>query len=153
MVPGMFKRLGSASIIVVVLVMVVGFLALVATAATPTRDSSSEFDLHSDNASPRGIWSDGTTMWVADWFDDKIYAYELDTGDRQADKDIVLGGSSCPWTSRTSSCSPRGIWSDGNTMWVADDLNLNIFAYDLDTGDRQADKDINSTLGSRRPMV
>ena len=28
-----------------------------------------------DNESPTGIWSDRTTMWVADYSDEKIYAY------------------------------------------------------------------------------
>ena len=28
------------------------------------------------NTSPSSIWSDETTMWVADSFDDKIYAYK-----------------------------------------------------------------------------
>ena len=31
------------------------------------------------NMNPRGIWSDGTTMWVADPWYDKIYAYSLST--------------------------------------------------------------------------
>ena len=26
---------------------------------------------------PQGIWSDGTTMWVVAYFDEKIYAYDV----------------------------------------------------------------------------
>ena len=32
------------------------------------------------NYDPRGIWSDGTTMWVADENDGKIYAYYMPSG-------------------------------------------------------------------------
>ena len=32
-----------------------------------------------DNDNPAGIWSDGTTMWVADSTDKKIYAYTVST--------------------------------------------------------------------------
>ena len=31
------------------------------------------------NNTPGGIWSDGTTMWVADLIDSKLYAYDLAT--------------------------------------------------------------------------
>ena len=31
-----------------------------------------------------GLWSDGTTMWVADNSDDKIYAYDLAAGARRS---------------------------------------------------------------------
>ena len=34
------------------------------------------------NEDPRGIWSDGTTMWAADYSDDKIYAYSMSTKER-----------------------------------------------------------------------
>ena len=48
-----------------------------------TRLEGEEFDLHSDNTEPRGIWSDGTTSWVADSTDDEVYAYALADGTRQ----------------------------------------------------------------------
>ena len=36
------------------------------------------------NNFPLGIWSDRTTMWVADSFDDMLYAYRLSDGTRDA---------------------------------------------------------------------
>ncbi len=48
------------------------------TPPTPTagsRNSSEDFTLASGNDYPDGIWSNGATMWVADWTDDKLYAY------------------------------------------------------------------------------
>ena len=35
---------------------------------------------------PWGIWSDGTTMWVADFADGKIYAYEAESKERDVGK-------------------------------------------------------------------
>ena len=90
------------------------------------RQTSEEFGLHSDNSNARGIWSDGTTIWVVDNAavgEDKLYAYALDGGARDADFDIVLSsGNNAPW----------GIWSDYTTMWVAQrKTTFRLFAYDL----------------------
>ncbi len=54
-----------------------------------------------------GLWSDGTTMWVAaaGW----LRAYDLDTGNRAAEFDIRI---------RTYSMPPGDIWSHGGTIWV-----------------------------------
>ena len=62
---------------------------------------------------PRGIWSDGTTMWVADEDDDKIFAYDLESKARVPGRDFETLGAA-------GNNDPRGIWSDGETMWVAD---------------------------------
>ena len=88
------------------------------------------------NIVPLGIWSDGTTMWVADEGNDepysgKIYAYDLATKARDASKDfdtLIDAGN----------IYPIGIWSDGTTMWVANydgdnEYNVKIYAYNLAT--------------------
>ena len=43
------------------------------------RDSTKDFDtLHgAGNNDPARIWSDGTTMWVTDWSDKRVYAYAM----------------------------------------------------------------------------
>ena len=41
------------------------------------RVAASEFELHADNDNPRGIWSNGVTMFVLDGADDKIYTYRV----------------------------------------------------------------------------
>ena len=28
------------------------------------------------NLTPRGLWSDGDTLWVTDWSEDKVFAYQ-----------------------------------------------------------------------------
>ena len=66
---------------------------------------------------PRGIWSDGTTIWVVDAFRDervgvnhrpKLVAFDLASGNRNSGRDITgLNGT------------PEGVWSDGVTLWVS----------------------------------
>ena len=93
---------------------------------TPSRDINALEA--AGNASPQGIWSDGTTMWVADDEDDNLYAYTLATGARDATKDISL---------HSDNDSPTGIWSDEATIWVADDEDDKLYAYALSGGTRQ----------------
>ena len=58
--------------------------------ASKERDSSKDFNtiIAAGNAHPTGIWSDGTTMWVAEWDDDKLYAYNLADKSRDAGEDF-----------------------------------------------------------------
>ena len=41
------------------------------------RDSGKDITLSTDNGNPKGIWSNGTVMWVSDETDGKIYAYRM----------------------------------------------------------------------------
>ena len=105
-------------------------------------------DLHPDNDSPRGIWSDGEVMWVMDTKDVRVYAYDLETMARLPDRDI----SDLSRVRTGDSAVPRrpagGLASDGEVMWVAERLvesGLNrsprqpsaarVSAYRLDTGE------------------
>ena len=104
------------------------------------RNPSQDFNNLCLNCHPQGIWSDGTTMWVADWVDDKIYAYSMTTKARDPGRDfdtLAAAGNTAPY----------GIWSDGTTMWVADDFGDKIYAYSMATKVRDAGKDFN-TLGA-----
>ena len=68
------------------------------------------------NNFPRGLWSDGTTLWSpSDRDDARLYAYDLAT--RQHD----------PASYRSNyhildpaNANPQGLWSDGTTLWVND---------------------------------
>ena len=84
-----------------------------ADGSTVTRASEHDFvgPNNSGNDAAWGIWSDGEVMYVSDFDDDKLYAYDLDTKQRISDKDINLTGDND---------NPRGIWSDGETIWVVD---------------------------------
>ena len=93
-----------------------------------------------------GIWSDGTTMWVADYVDDKIYAYSMSTKARDSTKDFGTLGAA-------ENRDPTGIWSDGTTMWVADWRDEKIYAYSMSTKERDISKDFNTLIaaGNRDP--
>ena len=99
--------------------------------------ASDDFDglITAENQSPSGLWSDGTTMWVADYGDDKIYAYVLATKARDASKDFDT-------LSAADNHAPYGIWSNTTTMWVADYDDAKLYAYNMATKARDAGKDI-----------
>ena len=96
---------------------------------------SRSFDLSIAQYSPRGVWSDGTTIWVANNLgrNSKLWAYRQATGARTHDKDISL---------TDGNNKPMGIWSDGSIMWVVDWDDNKLYAYELDTGARKSDRDI-----------
>ena len=87
---------------------------------SPTRDLNTLAG--AGNASPQGIWSDGTTIWIADDDDDKLYAYTLASGVRDNDAEFNL---------HADNVSPRGLWSNGTTIWIADPDDDKLYAYTL----------------------
>ena len=102
---------------------------------TPTKDFN---DLFYDGVtSPSGIAGNSTTMWVANYDDDKLYAYTTATGARDSGKDITLA-TAHPDLNR----DPNGLYTDGETMWVSGFVGSKIFAYVLSTGVRDSDKDV-----------
>ena len=110
------------------------------------RDPSKDVLTTEFNDSAGALWSDGTTMWVADDYDDKIYAYNLGTKQWDAEKDFdTLEGA--------GNNSPRGIWSDGTTMWVADSVADKIYAYNLGTKQRDAEKDFDTLEGTGNNLL
>ena len=108
--------------------------------ATGTRDEDREFDIsglsfNSDRSSRAGIWggplgvvSDGETMWVgSDQSNDRNWLYGLDmaTKARKPGSDIEVGGDRY--------FRPKGLWSDGEFVWVAATINTTVRAYDIAT--------------------
>ena len=92
--------------------------------------------LDSGHDSPTGAWSDGTLLWIAengDGADDAVYAYDLKTGERVAEREFELD---------ESNRAPRGLWSNGKTAWVADSGQDRLFAYDLESGERDEEREI-----------
>ena len=86
-----------------------------------------------ESINPREIWSDGTTMWVAKQAS-KIFAFNLATKARDADKDISVG---------LGSAKSRALASDGTTLWVGDEDSLTtIYAYSLSDGTYQSSKNL-----------
>ena len=71
---------------------------------------------------PRGLWSDGTTMFVTDSEDDKVYAFKLSDKSQDSSKNISLD---------SENADPEGLWFDGRVLWVVDDADDRVYVYDL----------------------
>ena len=88
---------------------------------------------------PRGIWSDDTTMWIAqDNFgvegeSSKLFAFTLTTVSHQPADDIDL--------SESGSNAPQGLWSDGTDVWVTDRDTDKAHAISLSTKESVPSKD------------
>ena len=113
-----------------------------AGAPSPGRDINAL--IAGDNKNPRGIWSDGTTLWVADVGHKLVFAYNLATGQRDGPKEFRLDPQD-NWV--------QGIWSNGAIMWWADDKQDKIYAWNMTTKQRVTDREINAlaTAGNNHP--
>ena len=92
-------------------------------------------ELDGGNDRATGMWSDGTTLWVADNADgagDAVYAYDLASGERVEEREFDLA---------EANRAPRGIWSDRSVVWVSDSGQERLFAYDLATGERLEERE------------
>ena len=85
--------------------------------------------LDSALAHPTGTWSDGTTIWIADQVDHKVYAHTLAPFARDSTKDITLHTTGTDDALKNE--DPTGIWSDHQTLWVSDREDSKLYAYTL----------------------
>ena len=97
-----------------------------------------EYALDSANDDPRGIWSDGVSVWVSDHIDKRLFAYRLPSLDAQEDtsteEDLELErvtDEEFDKLPRVSNNSPRGLWSDGDVMYVADESDGRVYSYNM----------------------
>ena len=100
---------------------------------TVTRDIEA---LDPGHDSPTGAWSNGTTLWITEngsGGGDAIYAYDLATGERVAEREFALDDRNR---------APRGVWSDRVTLWVSDSGHNRLYAHDLESGERLPERDI-----------
>ncbi len=128
------RRLATLPLLLIGLA-VIAALLLTPGAQAQSRDSGSDFTLDAANGYPTGIWSDGTTMWVADFEDHKLYAYRMSDRSRDSGKDFTLDADNG---------SPVGIWSDGTTMWASDFTDAKLYAYRMSDRSRDSGKDFNT---------
>ena len=97
---------------------------------------------------PSGLWSDGTTLWViSNRSTGEVTTYSLADG-------TALGAGGVTLSNGTSAAHrfllqgdeyPAGLWSDGETLWVAD-LASKVSAYRLSDGARQEVQDVPRTV-------
>ena len=97
-----------------------------------------EYALDSTNGDPHGIWSDGVSVWVSDHGAKRLFAYRLPArpeapAAEDAEPQVLERVRDEEFTelSRASNNSPRGIWSDGDVMYVADESDGKVYTYNL----------------------
>ena len=87
-----------------------------------------EYPLATLNQSPRGIWSDGVTIWVSDDGAKRIFAYRIEGG-------VLVRYEAEEFTFRSllkaGNGDARGIWSDGDVIFVADEQDDKLYSYNL----------------------
>ncbi len=97
-------------------------------------------------SNPSGLWSDGETLWViSDWRTGEVTTYSLADGSALGAGQVTLAnGTSASHRFRLQGDggSPAGLWSNGETLWVADVLMGKVFANRLSDGARQSAEDI-----------
>ena len=97
----------------------------------------SEYALDSANGDPHGIWSDGVTVWVSDHGAKRLFAYRLPAPGGPAAEDTEpqdlerVRDEEFGELSQASNNSPRGIWSDGDFMYVADESDDRVYSYNM----------------------
>ncbi len=89
------------------------------------------------NESIADIWSNEITMWVLDSSDDHIYAYNMETKERDEPKEFTAATLTA-----AGNDNPQGMWSDETTMWVSDPSDDHIYAYNMETKERDETKEI-----------
>ena len=126
--------------------------------ATRQRDAAKDLDFQSlrdvDATSPAGLWSNGSTLYVSDWRNHKMFSTpigestsfqpKLDDHSRLPERDLSS-------MAEQGNVHPSGIWSNGKTLWIADIADDMIYAYDSNTGLRLENLDFeSSTLQAAR---
>ena len=96
-------------------------------------ESLVEYALDDANDDPRGLFFDGVTFWVSDHGEKRIFAYRLKAGEDDEDALERNRDEEFPSTvlSRAGNNSPRGLWSDGDVMYVADESDAMIYTYNM----------------------
>ena len=97
-----------------------------------------EYSLDSTNGDPRGLWSDGVAIWVSDHGAKRLFAYRLPAPpaaeeDAQEEAPALerVRDEEFGELSGASNNSPRGIWSDGDVMYVADESDGRVYTYNM----------------------
>ena len=99
------------------------------------------------NTAPRGFWGNGSVLWVTDYLDGRIYAYDQADGTRRPSRDVQTRRDG----KRDGAWAPTDLWSDGETAWVADDVLVGLWAYRLSDGARLPGRDVALAPDNRKP--
>ena len=106
-------------------------------ARRPSADLSAESLESAGASSPTGIWSDGTTAWVAGLGSARLAAFSASDGSRLASRDLELAGM-------VDALRPWGLWSDGEVLLAASHGSGAVRAYALSDGSRRPGRDVDT---------
>ena len=94
-----------------------------------------EYALDARNRDPRGLWSDGVTAWVSDHGAKQLFAYRLPALPDEPPEDLPalerVVDEEFEEPGRVGNNSPRGLWSDGDVMYVADANDGRVYTYNM----------------------
>ncbi len=97
-----------------------------------------EYELDSANGDPQGVWSDGVSIWVSDHVEKRLFAYRLPTAPQAPAADDVrplelerVRPEEFTELPGAGNNSPRGIWTDGEAMYVADESDGRVYSYNM----------------------
>ena len=100
-----------------------------------TGDLLAGYALDPANGDPHGLWPDGTTVWVSNHDPKRLFAYRLPAVPGEPPEEPVPlereGDLDFTTISAASNNSPRGLWSDGAVMYVADALDARVYSYSM----------------------
>ena len=93
-----------------------------------TGELRAEYPLDKLNKSPRGIWSDGVMLWVSDDGAKRLFAYRVEdeTLKRHEDEEFTFRS-----LLKAGNGDARGIWSDGDVVYVADEQDDKVYTYNV----------------------
>ena len=96
-------------------------------------DVLAEYLLDPGNRSGHGVWSDGVTLWVSDHGAKSVFAYLLPAPRDDGRRSVLTREPERDFTElpQARNNSPRGIWSDGGVMYVADGSDGHIYSYNM----------------------
>ena len=92
--------------------------------------------LDSANRTPHGLWSNGGSVWVADHEQARLFAYELPISPAGTTRLLHTPDDDFAALSAVGNGSPRGLWSDGTVMYVADAADDRVYSYNMPAGTR-----------------
>ena len=96
------------------------------------------FNLNPSSTSPKGMHYTGE-LYVADSNADKIFGYVVKSNSRTPRTYVLQDGNN----------DPTGIWASGHIMWVADEVDNKLYAYEMHpTQAHMPEKDVNGITGN-----
>ncbi|MYH43457.1 MAG: hypothetical protein F4017_07875 [Acidimicrobiaceae bacterium] len=88
-------------------------------------------ELDAANAAPHGLWSDGTGVWVSDHDRARLFAYRMPAEPGGATELRRTPELDFAALAEAGNGSPRGVWSDGRVMYVADAGDDRVYSYQM----------------------